>query len=134
MQTIYLYLITFPILVLIDLAWVGGIAKNYYKGQLGAMLTSSPVWWAIVLFYLMYVAGLVYFVIAPGVGQHALMRTVFSGAFFGLIAYGTYDLTNLALTANWPVLMSFVDMAWGAFAGGLVSLLAYLIATSVFAL
>ncbi|MFM2330505.1 MAG: hypothetical protein RLZZ26_12 [Candidatus Parcubacteria bacterium] len=134
MQTIYLYLITLPILIVLDLAWVGGIAKNYYKGQLGAMLTDSPVWWAIGLFYLLYVAGLVYFVIVPAVGAHSLSRALLGGAFFGLIAYGTYDLTNLGLTANWPVLMSFVDMAWGAFAGGAVSALVYLIATGVFGL
>jgi len=134
MQTIYVYIITLILLPIIDLAWVGGLAKNYYKNQLGPLLATNTIWWAVVLLYLLYVAGLVYFVVAPAVAHHALSRAIFGGIFFGLVVYGTYDLTNLSIVANWPLGLSFVDMAWGAFAGMLASTLAYLIATGVFGL
>jgi uncharacterized membrane protein len=134
MQTIYLYFITLPILVIFDLTWVGGVAKNYYKSQFGSLLLNTPVWWAIIVWYLLYGAGLVYFVIVPAIGSHSIMRAALGGAFFGLVAYGTYDLINIGLTANWPVAVSLVDMAWGTFLGAAASTLAFLIATGVFGL
>jgi uncharacterized membrane protein len=134
MQTIYLYFITLPIIVVLDLCWVAGIARNYYKSQFGSLLLNSPVWWAIIIWYLLYAAGLVYFVILPAIGAHSISRAAWGGAFFGLVAYGTYDLINIGLTANWPVVVSLVDMAWGAFLGAAASSLTYLIATSVFGL
>jgi uncharacterized membrane protein len=127
-----LYFITLPLLLVIDLGWVAGVANSYYKSQLGPLLSGTPVWWAAALFYVLYVAGLVFFAIAPAVEARSLLRAVLLGAFFGLVAYGTYDLTNLATTSGWPTTMSFVDMAWGTVAGGGVSALVYLIATRVF--
>jgi uncharacterized membrane protein len=134
MQTIYIYLITLIILPIIDLAWVGGIAKNYYKQHLGGLLATNTTWWAIAALYIVYVAGLVYFVVAPAIGQHNVLKALLGGLFFGLVVYGTYDLTNLALIANWPLGVSAVDILWGAFAGGLASTLAYLVASTVFGL
>ncbi len=123
-----LFLITLPVLAVIDLAWIVGVARSFYKSQLGSLLASHTVWWAAVVFYLLYVAGLVFFVIEPAVGKHSLAFAFFAGGFFGLIAYGTYDLTNLATTAAWPLTMSLVDMAWGTFAGAVISSAVYLVA------
>jgi uncharacterized membrane protein len=128
------YLITLPIIIVLDLAWVAGVARNYYKSQFGSLLLSTPVWWSIIVWYLLYAAGLVYFVILPAIGSHSISRAAWGGAFFGLVAYGTYDLINIGLTANWPVVVSLVDMAWGTFLGAAASSLAVLIATSVFGL
>jgi len=134
MQTIYIYLTTLPVIVVFDLCWVAGVARNYYKSQFGSLLLNAPVWWAIIIWYLLYAAGLVYFVIVPAIGSHSIMRAALGGAFFGLVAYGTYDLINIGLTAGWPVAVSLLDMAWGAFLGAAASTLTYLIATSVFGL
>lgn len=93
----------------LDMAWLGGVAKGFYQSQLGDLRgeTNIPV---AAGFYLIYLAGLIYFAVLPATGwQDALLR----GAFLGLIAYGTYDLTNLATTKGWPTALTFVDWAWG---------------------
>lgn len=128
MQFTYLYLVTLPLLAIIDLAFIGGVAKPFYKSQLGTLLSANPVWWAVVAFYLLYVAGLVFFAIQPAVEARSLVRAVVLGGFFALVAYGTYDLTNQATLTGWPILMTFVDMAWGTFAGASISGIVYLIA------
>jgi uncharacterized membrane protein len=134
MQTIYLYLVTVVLLGVFDFAWIGVIAKSFYKSQLGSLLSASPVWWAAGLFYLLYAAALIFFVIHPALASRSLVRVILTGLFFGLVAFGTYDLTNMATIPNWTVLMTVVDMAWGAFAGAAVSGIVYLIATSVLGL
>ena len=130
MNVVWLYLISLPILALLDLAWIAGIAHEYYTSQLGTLLSNNPVWPAIIAFYILYAAGLVFFAVLPAVAVRSLARAILSGAFFGLVAYGTYDLTNLATTAGWPLVMSFVDMAWGALAGGLTSGIVFYIAST----
>ena len=134
MTFFWLYLITLPTLAVIDLAWIVGVAQSFYKTQLGTLLATNTVWWAAVLFYLIYVAGLVFFVIQPAIEKKSLSYAILAGAFFGLIAYGTYDLTNLATTTNWPLTMSLVDMAWGTIAGGAISGAVFYLATAVFSL
>ena len=132
MTYFWLYLITLPTLAVIDLIWIIGVAQSFYKAQLGSLLATNTVWWAAVLFYLMYVAGLIFFVIQPAIEKHSLSYAILAGAFFGLVAYGTYDLTNLATTTGWPLTMSLVDMAWGAIAGGAISGAVFYLATAVF--
>lgn len=134
MTFFWLYLITLPTLAVIDLVWIVGVAQSFYKAQLGSLLATNTVWWAAAVFYLMYVAGLIFFVIQPAVEKQSLAYAIFAGAFFGLIAYGTYDLTNLATTANWPLTMTLVDMAWGTIAGGAISGVVFYLATAVFGL
>ena len=93
---------------------VGVIAPPFYRAQIGFLMAASPNWGAAGVFYLLFVAGLVVFVISPGIEAGAPSRAVWRGAFFGLIAYATYDLTNLATLDRWPLLLTVVDMAWGA--------------------
>lgn len=132
MQSLYLYGITVVILGIFDAAWIGGIAQSFYKSQLGPLLQAHPVWLAAALFYLLYAAALIYFVINPALAAHSLRRAILAGAFFGLVAFGTYDLTNMTTIPNWTWLMTAVDMGWGAFAGGATSTLVYWIAVSLF--
>lgn len=83
---------------------------------------ADTVQWPPVLgFYLLYLAGLSFFVIWPAIRAGKPMRALLQGAFFGLVTYGTYDFTNWAILSGWTALVSYVDMAWGAFASGLVS-------------
>ncbi len=84
-------------------------------------------WTAAIIFYLLFIAGLVTFVISPAVEKHSWTNALLFGAFFGLITYATYDLTNLATMKNWPVLVTIVDLAWGMTVSALVSLITYFI-------
>lgn len=92
---------------------------------------ADPInWIPAVLFYIIYLAGLMFFVVEPALVKHSLMYAVLAGAFFGLVAYATYDLTGLAVIRNWSVLLTVVDLAWGTFLTSSVSGITYLIATS----
>jgi uncharacterized membrane protein len=78
-------------------------------------LAPNPNWFVAVLFYLLFVAGLLTFVILPGLNAKSLKVTLLKAALFGLVTYATYDLTNLATLDGWPILVSVVDMLWGTF-------------------
>jgi len=118
-------LLTFLVL---DSVWLGVVARCFYVDQLGHLMRPSPNWGIAGLFYLLYVVGIVVFAILPGLGQSSWLVASGLGALFGLIAYGTYDLTNLATLRGWPPLMSMVDMVWGAALTGIVALSGYLAA------
>jgi len=110
----------------IDAVWLTVVARGFYRKHLGFLLTDRPNWWAAVSFYLLFVAGLLVFAIVPGLQVDSLRRGLLLGAFFGLIAYATYDLTNLATVKNWPWIVTVVDMAWGAFLAASVSGIGYM--------
>ncbi|MCW0232773.1 MAG: DUF2177 family protein [Ferrovibrio sp.] len=102
-------------LAVLDALWLSTATRLFYRPRLGALLNELPVWWAAIAFYLLYAAGVALFVLRPaiGEGQSPLTAALF-GAAFGLVAYGTYDLTNQATLRDWPALVTVVDMAWGA--------------------
>jgi uncharacterized membrane protein len=120
-NTFFLYLLTLAIFFLIDMVWLGLVAKNFYRRQLGEMLSPKVNWSAAVLFYLLFIAGLLVFVVLPALARGGPLQALWQGAFFGLIAYATYDLSNLATLKNWPLAVTAVDLAWGAILGGAVS-------------
>ncbi len=117
---IHLYAIAIPIFFIIDMVWLGWLAKNFYQTKLGYLL-GEVNWVAAIVFYLIFLVGLTYFAIYPGVQAGAVGQAVFLGMLFGFFTYATYNLTNLATIRDWPLLVSLVDMAWGAFLGALVS-------------
>jgi len=123
-----LFLIAFPVFFAIDMVWLGLIAKNFYASQLGLLMTSNINWLAAVLFYLLFIAGLVHFVITPAFAQASWSQALVFGAFFGLVTYATYDLTNLATLKNWPLAMTIVDLLWGATLAASVSIITYFVA------
>ncbi len=100
-----------PFLVL-DAIWLGLVAPSFYKSQIGHLMTDTPNFLAAGIFYLLYVVGMVVFVTGR---EGTLKETILRGAFFGFIAYATYDLTNLATLQGWPVLVTVVDLIWGTF-------------------
>lgn len=128
---IKLYAIALPVFFAIDMVWLGLVAKNFYKNQIGFIMKPNINWTAAILFYLLFIVGLVLFVIAPAVEKGSWTQAVLLGALFGLIAYATYDLTNLATLKDWPLLVTIVDLAWGAALGASVSLVTYLIAKKI---
>lgn len=128
---IKLYLITLPIFFLIDMVWLGLVAKSFYRDQLGSLMRSDIQWVPAIIFYLLFVVGLVLFVIMPALEKGEWTQALMLGALFGLIAYATYDLTNLATLKDWPLLVTIADLAWGAALGASVSTAVFFIATKV---
>jgi len=114
-----MYLLTFVVFFLIDMVWLGLVAKNFYRRQLGGMLSPKVIWPAAIIFYLLFIAGLLLFVVVPAQGN--ALQALWKGSLFGLITYATYDLTNLATLSNWPLTVTLVDLAWGTVLGGAVS-------------
>ncbi len=97
----------------IDLLWLGIVARPFYQSQLGPMLRPDVRWGPAILFYLLFIAGILVFAVLPGVERGSLGRAVVLGAFFGFVAYATYDLTSLALVKGFTDLVAVVDMTWG---------------------
>jgi len=127
-----LYLIALPVFFAIDILWIGVVAKSFYFKQIGSLLKPDVNWAAAIIFYLLFIVGLVVFVITPAVEKNSWMHAILFGALFGLVCYATYDLTNLALAKDWPLLVTIVDLAWGAFLASSVSVITYLIFTKIF--
>jgi len=125
---IKLYFITLPIFFAIDMVWLGLIAKKFYREQIGFLMKTNINWLAAIIFYLLFIAGLVFFVISPAVEKKSWLNALFVGALFGLLAYSTYDLTNLATLKDWPLLLSALDIIWGMALSASVSLISYFIA------
>ncbi len=126
---IKLYAIALPVFFAIDMIWLGVVAKDFYRAQIGHLMKSDTHWTAAIIFYLIFIAGLVVFVIAPAMEKSSWTYAMFLGAFFGFVCYATYDLTNLAVTKDWPLLVTIVDLAWGAVIASAVSVATYFIAS-----
>lgn len=131
MMFVKLYFIALLVFFAIDMLWIGVVAKNFYAQQIGFLMRTDINWVAAVLFYLLYIVGLVIFVIAPAVEQGSWTHAVLFGALFGLIAYATYDLTNLATVKNWPLLLTIVDLSWGTMLAAAVSTITYFIGNKI---
>lgn len=128
---IKLYFVALPVFFAIDMIWLGLIANNFYKKHIGFLMTQEVNWIAALIFYLLFIAGLVVFVISPALEKSSLPTALLLGALFGLITYATYDLTNLATIKNWPLLVTVVDLLWGMTLSASVSAISFLIAKKV---
>lgn len=125
MNYVKIYIVTLILFVLIDGIWLGFIARGLYAKELGFILSSNPKWISAILFYAIYVGGLCYFAVIPALSNHNYKLALINGMVLSFIAYSTYDLTNLATIENWPVKVTIIDMIWGSFLGGTVSLASY---------
>jgi uncharacterized membrane protein len=112
---IKLYLATFAAFFVIDLAWLGLVARGLYNKYLGFLLAPNPNWIAAILFYLLWIVGLLVFALVPGLQAGSMGKAVLLGALFGFMTYATYDLTNLATVKDWPVMVTIIDLIWGTF-------------------
>lgn len=128
---IKLYSIALPVFFAIDLFWLGVISKNFYREQIGMLMKPDVNWVAAILFYLIFIVGLVIFVIVPAMEKGSWKHALLFGALFGLVCYATYDLTNLAVAKDWPLLVTIVDLVWGAVLAASVSTITYFIATKI---
>lgn len=102
------------ILGVLDALWLGVVARDWLVQQMGELRRTDIQWVPALGFYLLFSVGVGVFAVAPALPEGDWLKAAMLGGFLGLVAYGTYDLTNWATVKNWPVPMVFVDMAWGA--------------------
>ncbi len=126
-QAVVLYAITLAVFFLIDMVWLGVVAKGFYRRHLGVLLSPKVNWAAAILFYLLFIVGLVVFAVRPALLHGAPLTALGLGALLGLVSYATYDLTNLATIKDWPLVVTVVDLVWGTVLGGSVSFFAALL-------
>ena len=124
---IKLYLIALSVFLMIDAVWLGIISKNFYKNQIGFLMKTEINWLSAVIFYLIFIVGLVFFVILPAIEKNSWLYAVLAGILFGLVTYATYDLTNMATIKDWPLLVTVIDLFWGMFIAGSVSIITFFI-------
>jgi uncharacterized membrane protein len=111
--------------------WLGFVATKFYQSQIGFLL--GPVNWpAAIVFYLLYIVGIIIFAVSPALEAQSLGKAMLLGALFGFFAYATYDFTNLATIKDWPILVTVVDLIWGTVLTTSVAAVSYLIGKSLF--
>lgn len=122
------YLVVLISFLIIDGLWLAVVARKFYQKYLGYLMTEQVVWWAAVLFYLLFAGAVVYFVVAPAIsGGQIWWRVLLSGAILGLAMYATYDLTNQATIKNWPAIVTLVDIIWGTLMTAAVTVISVII-------
>jgi uncharacterized membrane protein len=114
-----------------DFVWLGVLARNFYASRLGALLRAEPNWMPAGLFYVLYACGLCVFCVNPALAAGSWRKSLRLGAFFGLVAYATYDLSNLATLHGWPVAIALADIAWGCCLSAVATLAGYAAAAAV---
>jgi uncharacterized membrane protein len=122
-----LYAVAFAAFIVIDLIWLGVVASGVYRKALGHLMRDQPNWPVAIGFYLIFVAGLLYFAIAPAVDGGTLGDALLKGALFGFFTYATFDLTSWAVLARWPGWIVPIDMAWGTALGASVSTVTWVV-------
>ena len=108
-----LYALTALVFFAVDLLWLGVVAKGFYQEYLGHLMRPDVIWGAALLFYSIFIAGVLVFSVLPGLETQSLGYSIALGAFLGLVTYATFDLTCLAMLKDFPVVVVYVDLAWG---------------------
>ncbi|MBS7539510.1 DUF2177 family protein [Ancylobacter lacus] len=112
------YLVTGLVFLGLDAVWLGTMTGLLYRPLLGHLLASEVDLAAAAAFYLLYIAGVVLFAVHPGLENGRATTSLLLGAALGLLAYGTYDLTNQATLRDWPLAVTLADLCWGSFVTG----------------
>ncbi len=121
MDFIVRFMVSAAVMAVIDAVWLSVIANKFYKSQIGTLLLDKPHIPAAVIFYVIYVIGIVVFVLTPALEKGSWRYALGYGALFGFVAYATYDLTNLATLKGWTIKLVVVDLLWGAFLTAIVA-------------
>lgn len=114
-------LITSVFFLVIDIIWLSFSVKHFYRPNLGTLLNDKPVLWAAALFYFIYVISLAILVLMPSINNNSISQAFWTGIVFGIVTYGTYNLTNMATIKNWSSNVVIVDMIWGGILTGVSS-------------
>lgn len=120
-KILLLYLFTIPVFFIIDMLWLGVIARGFYRRTLAAFLSDRVNWTAAIIFYLLFIVGILIFAVIPALDRNTLWYALIFGGLFGFFTYATYDLTNLATLKNWPLVIVLVDIIWGVILSAAVS-------------
>jgi len=121
------YISLLVVMGVLDGAWISFALNRLYKPGIGHLMADQPVAWAAVAFYLIYTAGVTYLITLPALADGGVAAAAIRGAVLGFIAYGTYDLTSLAIMRGWPVNVTVADMIWGALLTGISASISLLI-------
>jgi len=132
LKLIATYLIALISFFALDMVWLGVISKNYYKQKLGFILSENPNWAAAIVFYLLFIAGIIFFAINPAIKANDWQVALLNGAVLGALCYATYDLTNMATIAKWPIEIVIIDIIWGMVLTGSVSVITYFAVEKIF--
>ena len=119
------YFISLAVFLVIDMVWLIFIARSLYSKHLGYLMAEKVNYPAAFLFYLLFILGLLIFIINPALTAGSWKSALFYGLLFGLVTYATYDLTNLATVKGWPLLITAIDLIWGSFVSGITAFISY---------
>ena len=133
-EIIIIYCCAGVIFFFFDIIWLGVVARNFYRAELGHLLRKDVNWSSAVIFYFLYTAGVCYFAVCPAVAAGSPLKAVIDGTVLGFFAYMTYNLTNHAIFKYWPVKIVVVDILWGAGLTGMVSFLTVVSVMKIFSL
>jgi uncharacterized membrane protein len=114
MNSIKNYLMALFVFLVVDFIWLSYAAQDFYESQIGSLLKDEVNLVAATLFYLIFILGLIVFVINPSIKNHSFKKGLLLSALFGVVTYATYDLTSLAVIKDWTVLVTITDIIWGA--------------------
>lgn len=119
------FFVSFGVFLVIDLVWLGVVAKNLYAEKLGYLMTPKVNFAAAFIFYAIFVVGMMFFVINPALAKNSWQIALFTGMFFGFVTYATYDLTNLATIRDWPLTITIIDLIWGTSLSGATATISF---------
>ena len=125
--SLILYLIALAIFLPADLLWIGVVARDFYRDGMGALMSDKPRMDVGLVFYALFLVGLVIFGMRAGVLANDWKPALLWGALFGFFCYATYDLTCLAVMKDYSTKLALVDLAWGTIISGVTSALAVVI-------
>jgi uncharacterized membrane protein len=131
LKTLILYLSTAVVFFAIDLIWLGLMNSRFYKPQLAGLMSDKVNWLPAILFYLLFIVGVVLLVVLPAIEHGSWINAMLLGGLLGMVAYATYDLTNLASIKNWPIVVTIVDIVWGTILAATVATISYFIAKAL---
>jgi uncharacterized membrane protein len=123
------YVATMLFFFLVDLVWLGVVAREFYRSGIGHLMGDSFNIPGAIAFYLVYIAGIMFFAVNPAVEKGDWTHALMMGAAFGFFCYATYDLTNLATLRDWPLSLALVDMAWGTALTAMAATVGYAVAS-----
>jgi len=126
-----IWAIAATLMIAVDMVWLTWLGRGFYMQEIGDILLDTPNLPAALAFYGLYSVGVVVIIIAPAIEAQSVLRALLIGILFGLVAYGTYDLTNLAVMKGFTIKIALIDMAWGGVVTGFVSAVTVKIVTAL---
>jgi uncharacterized membrane protein len=124
-KILLVYLLSFGVFLAIDSVWLVKVSPKLYKDNIGHLMSDKPQLWAALLFYVIFMAGLLTFVVIPALNDKSIAHAAIYGAIFGLVTYATFDLTSQAVFKGWPIKITILDLLWGTSLTAIVSVIVY---------